>query len=565
MRTYGTATLDGNKWRVEAEPHVMIRLRRLFAQADRGGKVSLSNTPDVCRDLEWLAERYPLKFDPRAALTAQANKHRERQAMVDDLLAGVRAPQKIDLALPPRDYQRVAADMLVGTNRYILGDDLGLGKTVSAIAAMVATGATPVLVVTMTHLVRQWDREVKKYAPRLTTHVIKTGKLYDYTAQRGRKGQGRLFNVHPDVLIINYHKLANWCDTLGAVCRFVVFDECQELRGGTKTQKGQGAKGVSDGAEYVMGLSATPFYNRGGEFWNVMDIIKPDSLGSFQEFYREWCCGFEDKAVIKDPSAFGAYLRDAGLFLRRTRADVKRELPELTVVTHEVESDTEALEAITASAANLAKLILDKAERRDNGDAMRASGELDMLVRQATGVAKAPYVAEFVRLLLDSEERVVLFGWHHAVYDIWKERLKDFNPAMYTGDESAAQKEASVQAFVAGESRVLIVSLRAGAGLDGLQHVCRTGVFGELDWSPAVHEQAGGRIHRDQRKDPVVLYYLMSNEGSDPIVADILGVKRDQIEGVRNPNRDVLGTAHVDPERVKKLAQKYLSKNANAA
>jgi SNF2 family DNA or RNA helicase len=543
----------------------MIRLRRLFAQADRGGRVSLSNTPDVCRDLEWLAERYPLKFDPRAALTAQANKHRERQAMVDDLLAGVRAPQKIDLALPPRDYQRVAADMLVGTSRYILGDDLGLGKTVSAIAAMVATGATPVLVVTMTHLVRQWDREVKKYAPRLTTHVIKTGKLYDYTAQRGRKGQGRLFNVHPDVLIINYHKLANWCDTLGAVCRFVVFDECQELRGGTKTQKGQGAKGVSNGADYVMGLSATPFYNRGGEFWNVMDIIKPDSLGSFQEFYREWCCGFEDKAVIKDPSAFGAYLRDAGLFLRRTRADVKRELPELTVVTHEVESDTEALEAIAASATNLAKLILDKAERRDKGDAMRASGELDMLVRQATGVAKAPYVAEFVRLLLDSEERVVLFGWHHAVYDIWKERLKDFNPAMYTGDESAAQKEASVQAFVSGESRVLIVSLRAGAGLDGLQHVCRTGVFGELDWSPAVHEQAGGRLHRDQQKEPVVLYYLMSNEGSDPIVADILGVKRDQIEGVRNPNRDVLGTAHVDPERVKKLAQKYLSKNANAA
>lgn len=231
-------------------------------------------------------------------------------------------------------------------------------------------------------------------------------------------------------------------------------------------------------------------------------------------------------------------------------------------MTHEVESDAEALDAITASAANLAKMILDKAERRDKGDAMRASGELDMLVRQATGVAKAPYVAEFVKLLLESEERVVLFGWHRAVYDIWTERLKDYNPAMYTGEESATQKEESVRSFVSGASRVLIVSLRAGAGLDGLQHVCRTGVFGELDWSPAVHEQGGGRLHRDMQKEPVVLYYLLSTEGSDPIVADILGVKRDQIEGVRNPNRDVLGTAHVDPERVKKLAQKYLSKNA---
>ncbi len=565
MRTYGTAKLDGNKWVVQAEPHVMIRLRRLFAQADRGGKISLSNTPDVCRDLEWLAERYPLQFDPKTALKKQADLHRERQTLVDQLLSGARAPQQIELALPPREYQRVAADMLTATNRYILGDDLGLGKTVSAIAAIVATQATPVLVVTMTHLVRQWEREIKKYAPRLTTHVIKTGKVYDYTERRGRKKQAQLFSTHPDVLIINYHKLASWSDTLRAVCRFVVYDECQELRGGTKTQKGQGAKGVSELSEFVMGLSATPFYNRGGEFWNVMNIIKPDSLGSFQEFYREWCCGDEEKASIKDPAAFGAYLRDAGLFLRRTRADVKRELPELTIVRHEVDSDTEALEAITASAANLAKLILDKASRSSKGDAMRASGELDMLVRQATGVAKAPYVAEFVRLLLDSEERVVLYGWHHAVYEIWKERLAEFNPVMFTGEESAAQKEASVAAFVSGESRVLIISLRAGAGLDGLQHVCRTGVFGELDWSPAVHEQAGGRIHRDGQKDPVFIYYMISSEGSDPIVADILGVKRDQIEGVRNPQREVLGTAHVDPERVKKLAQMYLTKNGAAA
>ncbi|MDI7181059.1 hypothetical protein QMO16_29155, partial [Klebsiella pneumoniae] len=67
------------------------------------------------------------------------------------------------------------------------------------------------------------------------------------------------------------------------------------------------------------------------------------------------------------------------------------------------------------------------------GEKMRAAGEFDQLVRQATGVAKAPYVAEFVRLLLESGQQVLLFGWHREVYSIWREKLADYNPVMYTG------------------------------------------------------------------------------------------------------------------------------------
>jgi hypothetical protein len=44
-------------------------------------------------------------------------------------------------------------------------------------------------------------------------------------------------------------------------------------------------------------------------------------------------------------------------------------------------------------------------------------GDFDWKMRQATGIAKAPYVAEFVKLLLESEQKVVLFGWHRDVYD----------------------------------------------------------------------------------------------------------------------------------------------------
>jgi hypothetical protein len=114
------------------------------------------------------------------------------------------------------------------------------------------------------------------------------------------------------------------------------------------------------------------------------------------------------------------------------------------------------------------------------------------------------------------------------------------------------------RAFVAGESKVLILSLRSGAGLDGLQHVCRTVVFGELDWSPGVHEQCVGRVARDGQSDPVAAYYLLADAGSDPIVSDVLGLKRQQADGIRDPNADLVETLQVDDDRIKKLAAAFL-------
>lgn len=189
---------------------------------------------------------------------------------------------------------------------------------------------------------------------------------------------------------------------------------------------------------------------------------------------------------------------------------------------------------------------------------MRAAEELSMVLRQATGIAKAPYVAAFVRLLVESGERVVLYGWHRECYRIWQAQLEDLNPVLYTGSESEPQKRRAVEAFVEGDAQVICISLRAGAGLDGLQHASRTVVFGELDWSPGVHEQNVGRVFRDGQKEPVTAYMLVADTGSDPIVADVLGLKRGQIEGVRDPDRPLIEQLEVDPDHVKRLAEGYL-------
>ena len=68
-------------------------------------------------------------------------------------------------------------------------------------------------------------------------------------------------------------------------------------------------------------------------------------------------------------------------------------------------------------------------------------------------------------------------------------------------------------------------------------------------------------MHRDGQQHPVQAYFLVSNEGSDPIVSDVLGVKREQIEGVRNPHDDLIERLDVGGNRLRALAEKFLSDN----
>jgi hypothetical protein len=309
-----------------------------------------------------------------------------------------------------------------------------------------------------------------------------------------------------------------------------------------------------------MSATATPFYNLGGEFFNVAEVIAPGELGTREEFMAAWCVGDGDKIRIKDPVAFHSFLMESGLMLRRTRKDVGRELPAVTKIPHLIDCDSAVFEKAAGDAKALARSILSDAKESYRGERMNASGKFDMIMRQATGMAKAPYTAEFVRMLLDSEKSVVLYGWHRNVYSVWLEKLKDFNPVMYTGSESPAEKDYALQRFVQGKSRVFIISLRAGAGVDGLQFATRNVVIGELDWSSGVLKQNIERVDRDGQPDPVMAYYMLSDheDSADPYMMNALGIKTQQIEGVRDGVANFIEEMQSDGGYIRKMAEAYL-------
>ena len=245
--------------------------------------------------------------------------------------------------------------------------------------------------VTLTHLPKQWAAELSRFAPDLKVHILKSGKPYDLiAADKPKKGTALLdgdAERMPDVVISNYHKLHGWADQLAGVVRYVVFDEVQELRH-ADTNKYAAAKLIASKAELRIGLSATPIYNYGAEFFNVIDALRPDSLGTRSEFLREWCPTGER---ITDPQAFGEHLRHEGIMIRRTREEVGRELPPISRIPHVIDCDRGALDRIQGSAVGLAKIIL-AANERYRGEKMRAAEEFNVLVRQATGVFPAGIV-----------------------------------------------------------------------------------------------------------------------------------------------------------------------------
>lgn len=544
-------------WQIDCEPHIALRMKRVFPKLNQKerGTLSLDATAENSYELKWFLQRYPMPVEGKRRLTTLAKRYVEKQQRLEDILGGSYEPRAFDLALPLREYQVQAVELFLTQGFLLVGDDVGLGKTVEAIAAFTEPRTLPALVVTLTHLPRQWELEIHRFMPSLQVHIIKKGTPYNLP---------QFFGRGPDVLIINYHKLAGWQDHLLKYVKSVVFDEIQELRR-SESQKYQAAGRIAEICDYKIGLSATPVYNYGGEFWNICDVLAPGVLGGQGEFQREWCSWGGDK--IQDPKAFGTYVREKHIMLRRTRKDVGRELPAVSKVYHIVDVDSKALDEIQSSALELAKIILKRSKESYKGESYHAAGKFDMIMRQATGIAKAPHVADFVRMLVDSGEKVVVYGWHRQVYKVWQEKLKDIEVVWYTGSESVVAKQKAKDAFIDGGAQVLAMSLRSGLGLDGLQYVCRTVVFGELDWSPGVHEQCLGRIYRDGQPEPVMAYYLVAEDADsvDPIMAQVLGLKREQVQGIKDPDHALVEKLQRDTGNVRRLAENYVRRHAPLA
>ncbi len=556
--TYGKLRFNASSgWWIMTEipPHVALRLKGVFAQIDkaRTGTFTFSDTPMMCSDLDWFTSRYPMqmsKADRRRLTDGRQRFERERDEIETILLPTWRPgePTRLNPGKRAFKFQEKAIELTIRLSRLLVLDEGGLGKTVTGIGTLIRAGRFPAAVIVEPHLGSQWVERIEQYS-NLRAHLINSTTPYDLPSA--------------DVYVFRYSNIAGWVDVAGkGIFRLVILDEIQSLRHGDRAAKGRAARAFISAAEVVLGLTATPIYNYGDEMYAVLDYVAPGALGSWSEFCREWCVlrGGADKWIVKDPDALGTYLREQNIVIRRAYDDeeVKAELGDALPQPNRLVVDIPYDHEVEADSLELCRKLAIKVTTGSFVERGQAARELDAAARRITGLAKARHVAAYVRMLMADGEPVLLAGWHRQVYEIWQQELAAFNPVMYTGSESPSAKDKAKQAFISGRSRMMMISLRSGAGLDGLQAVCNTLVVGELDWSPQVIEQLIWRLRRlGQQRWPVNAVIPYADGGSDPAMATVLGLKTMQSRGITDPMKGI-EQVQTDESRIKLLAQRYL-------
>jgi SWI/SNF-related matrix-associated actin-dependent regulator 1 of chromatin subfamily A len=522
----------GPRWMLKGSPAVIVLADKIFSGARcnrERGAISWPAVFSMFEDLLMLMHRYPVSIGKTAA-DLWGQQYADLVAAYEERLglAAIGAPKgggRFKGTL--RDFQVDGVSFMVANRKTVLGDDMGLGKTVEAFAWLDRIDDWPAVIVCQPHVMKHWERKVEEFLDaREASRPLAVGGAISWVSLRGIKAskgapKADLYLVH--YLIIGGWE--NWIRRRGV--RTVIFDECQELRH-PGTKKHDACRTLARTAKNVAGLSGTPIYNKGIEVYNVWNTINRGYLGTKVDFQMTWCSA-TDVQLVEHPQSLGQYLRDRGLLLRRTKAEVLGELPEKRRVIEPIDADNAKFAELLKEAIALAK---DSALVRDPFERGKMEAEALAKTRLATGVAKAPGVIAFLRALMEAEEPTLVFAHHHAVHDLISDALEAFGLVRITGQETMGQKDAAVRSFAAGETNLCQIALRAATGIDGLQARARVVVFAEFDWSPAVHWQAEDRAHRMGQRDSVLAYYLTTDLGTDPGMLEVLAIKERQALGV---------------------------------
>ena len=414
--------------------------------------------------------------------------------------------------------------------RAILADEVGLGKTIEAgiiLKELTVRGlARRVLILTPASLVIQWQGELEsKFFERFDTptepddwrRVTKAIISYD-RAISARHAKAILRQRWDLVIIDEAHKVKNH-----AAARYKFLQQLDR--------------------NYLLLLTATPLQNDLRELYNLVTLLRPGQLGTWQEFKRQHIA-VGNKRKPKNVEALKELTAHVMVRTRRSSVAMALELPprrpthpsiELTEPEAELYSDTAAFLRelyregfVTPSEEEVAEDRRRRKRRSGKGilqlELMRLSqrlcssaaaladslenlskGELIIpeyrmrareLASDARRVNTHAKLQELERVLSEDPERLIVFSEHLPTLQLIADhvRRQSRTPIVYSGSLSMTERAKKLAAFKS-DPQAVFVATRAGTEGLNLQF-CNRLVNYELPWNPMVVEQRIGRIHR---------------------------------------------------------------------
>ena len=467
-----------------------------------------------------------VEFEEGAAWKQMRERLERARAVDDEIPAGLKAELRPYQREGLLFLRRLAAFGIGG----ILADDMGLGKTVQAIGLLVdRMKMGPAVVVAPTSLIFNWMRELERFAPTLRVHVY--GEATDRAALLG-------VMTKRDVLLVSYGLV----DDAFAKSAFAtaIFDEAQALKNADTIR----ARACRDlGAELKIGLSGTPLENHLGELWSLFRIVAPGVFGSMDQFRQRFLLPIERDRSAQHRRQLGAAIRP--FLLRRTKAQVLPDLPELTEQLIDVTSSDEERAIYNALRAEILEDLDDDAdvERQKDRRFRVLAGLTRLRLCCCHPVLVEPSFtgrASKLDAAISTLKHVRAAGHKALVFSQFVTFLNLIEPALVAaglrvlrldGSTPPAKRRAAVDAFQAGDADIFLLSLKAGgAGLN----LTAADVVVHLDpwWNPAVEAQAIGRAHRLGRVEPVTAIRLVVRDTIEAAILKMHDDKRELVDGV---------------------------------
>jgi SWI/SNF-related matrix-associated actin-dependent regulator of chromatin subfamily A-like protein 1 len=486
---------------------------------------SLPVDPYLLEPLEHYLRTFGVEVAPNA-LEALDRLRAEHDDAIEDVRRsrasnGPPLPVEEVLGGELRPFQRAGVAYALAARRAFLADEQGLGKTVQALAALEADGAYPAVVVCPASLKLNWRREIEHWLPHRSVTVV--------------SGTGRVAEA-ADLTVINY-EIVHAHRTRLALRRpkALVLDESHYVKN-PRAKRTQAVRRLAQDLApdaLRLALTGTPVLNHAEELIAQLRVIgRLEDFGSGARFARRFQgAGAEERIHW--------HLRRR-CFVRRLKADVLPQLPAKRQVVVPVALDNEREYRLAEEdvVAWLREQPLDLGELEARvAAALRAErlAQLNTLKRLAAR-GKLGAALAWIEDFLASDERLVVFCGSREVQDRVIER---FPAALHlVGRDSVLQRDEAVRAFQEADGPQLIVCATRVGG-QGITLTRASNVaFLDLEWTPAMHDQAEDRCHRIGQHDAVTAWYLLAAETIDETMIEIIGRKRGIVGAVTDGRRD---------------------------
>ncbi|MBS1869164.1 MAG: DEAD/DEAH box helicase [Actinobacteria bacterium] len=455
-----------------------------------------------------------------AAAAVRASRATEAEPLlpVAELLGGTLEP-----------FQWAGVRYVLRARRAFLADEQGLGKTVEALAALEADDAFPALVVCPASLKLNWEREATRWLPHRSVAVV----------------EGRVA-VPPraEILILNYELVAAQREALALRRpRALVLDESHYCKN-PQAKRTRAVRRLAEGLPrdaLRLALTGTPVLNHADELISQLRVLgRLEDFGSGARFKQQF------RGPLTEERLHWHLRRRC--FVRRRKTEVLPQLPDKrqVVVPVALSNEREYRLAEDDVIAWLREQPLDLSELNAKIAATLRAQRLAQLGTLQRLAAKGKLHAALAWLhdFLASGEPLVVFARHVEVQRAVLERFPDALHLL--GGDSVAAREATVRAFQDDADAPPLIVCATRVAAQGITLTRASNVaFLELEWTPAMHDQAEDRCHRIGQHDNVTAWYLLAAGTIDETMARLIARKRGLVSAVTDGRR-LDGDALVD-------------------